>query len=94
MSKRALNAVMKPTPAPQGNSIPLKPSQQMAVELIVSKENLLLQQQAQFMRVQAETAKQKTTLLAEIEKDFKLPEGSILRGEWAIMGGAVVKQGK
>jgi len=94
MSKRALNAVRKPQPKTEATQISLTESQKMAVELVVGKENLLQQQQQQFMANQAAAVKQKSALISEIEKANRLPAGAILRGEWAIIDGTLVKQSK
>jgi hypothetical protein len=94
MSRKQLakNAVARPTPEPK--EFQLSETQKEAVLSIIEKQELLEQQQSKFMQVQVQVAKRKSAVIAEIEASFGLQQGAINRGEWAIMGGAVVKQGK
>jgi hypothetical protein len=64
----------------------------LAVEYVLAQESVLQQQQQQFMQKQLEVAKRKTALVAEIEKLFNIPDGSILSGVWTIMDGVLIKQ--
>lgn len=95
MSKRATaqNAASTPQTEPQAQAIPLTTAERIAVEFLIARENVLQQQQREFMANQANLAKDKAALVLEIERAHGVPDGACARGEWSIQGGNIVKQG-